>query len=299
MTPFPARRCVHVCALFALVAVVATFAVNSRSATAGDYDFEKFTVRTSSWTGHGIGSMVHRRTTQDMKIPQMPGGGRKTVTEEKETLVAITETHYVIKVETKAGPMGWRTTERREPKVVRMDLKRAQVKDAGEESITIKGKTFVCQKKTVADMGAFIASMGGEIKGRGGRSVPVGSGAIWVHPTHGVLKTSATMSMMGQKLTTTMTATQLSVTKAVGGKDYTCREWTLEFGGMGGTRVSLQTPAIPGQTVVGTMTMSQQGFSMKTTEEIVSYVKKPVGATTPSAKKPPAKAPAKPATPGR
>lgn len=291
MRQHPTVPFLAVCALFVSLLVPAP------QAQAGDYDFEKFAERTSAWAGHGVGSMVHRRTTQDMKIPQMPGGGRKMVTNVKETLKAITETHYVIQVETE-GMMGKQVTERREPKVIRMDMKKAKVTDAGEEKITINGTEYTCQKKTVGNMGEFMAGLGGEMKGRGGQSMPVGSGAIWVHPTHGVIKTSTTMSMMGQQLTVAMTATKLSTKHKVADKEYACREWTMDLGGMGGKRVMLNAPSVPGETVLATMSMSQQGFSMESREEIVAYVKKPVTATTPSAEakpeaKPAPKAPAK------
>lgn len=288
----PTRRflpSVAVCALFACLLWTA------HDASAGDYDFESYTVRKSAWEGHGVGSVVHRRTTQNMKMPQMPGGGRKMVTEVKETLKAITDTHYVIQVET-TGMMGKQVTESREPKVVRINVERAKVKDAGEEKITIGGTEYTCLKKTVGDMTAFMDGMGGGMQGPGGQKMPVGSGTIWVHAKHGVLKTSTTMSMMGQQMTITMEATKLNVTRKVGDKDYACREWTLDLGGMGGKRVMLDAAAIPGGTVEGSMSINNQGFSMESKEELVAYVKKPLTATTPSAKpeaKPAPKAPAK------
>lgn len=276
-----------VCALFVLAAPT-----TAPVAEAGDYDFEDFTVRTSGWQGHGVGSVIHRRTTRDMKMAQMPGGGQKMVTEVKETLKQITPTEYVIQVETK-GMMGTQVTERREPKVTRIDLEKAKVVDAGEEKITIGNAEYVCRKKTIADMDAFLDAMSAGMKGRGGQTMPVGTGAVWVHATHGVLKTRTTMSMMGQSLTITMEATDLSRSETVGGTRYDCREWTMTMGGMGGKRVMLQTPKIPGMTVRSTHTMSRQGFSMESREEIVAYVKKPVTPVT-GAGKPPAKAPAKP-----
>ncbi|MDA1194863.1 MAG: hypothetical protein O2894_06730 [Planctomycetota bacterium] len=247
----------------------------STPASAGDHDLAKMFERDSPWKGHGIGSVVHRRTTQDMKIPQMPGGGRKTVTEEKETLVQITETEYVLKVENK-DDTGWRTSERRVPKVFRADQKRAKVVDAGEETVTIAGKDYTCQKKTLADMSPIIEGSSAAPKGRGGQAMPLGAGAVWAHDTLGVLKMQMTMSAMGQQMTNTMVVTNLSVARKVGDRTFDCREWTMTMS-MGGTRVALEHPSVPGTTLLSTMTMSMQGFSMETREELLAYDKKPLG----------------------
>ena len=67
----------------------------------------------SGWGRFGVGTMIHHRLTTEMTIPGMEP--RKTVQETKKTLARITETHYVLKVETLVQGR-WTTVEEKIPK---------------------------------------------------------------------------------------------------------------------------------------------------------------------------------------
>lgn len=230
---------------------------------AGDWDFEHWTKRMSAWAGHGVGSMVHRRTTTNISHPQMPAP-MKTVTEEKKTLVKITETHYVLKVENLA--MGqWTTREEQVPKTARATSE-AKVEDVGEGSVTIEGKAYACKKKKYTGL-----QMDG---GASAEEMPVSSGVVWVHDSLGVLRIDSTTDMMGQSVTTTWQVQRLDVSHQVGDTTLACREIALSNPMMGGKMTLLECPSVPGDTVRLEMKSDRMGATTSTVTELVAYVKK-------------------------
>jgi hypothetical protein len=253
----PARTLALPCALlFALLAAPAP-------AAAGGWGMENWTKRPSAWTGHGAGSMVHRRTTAVTSMPGMPAP-QKTVTEEKQTLLRETEDAYVIKVERLV--MGaWTTTEETEPKVMRVNAE-ADISDLGEEAVTVAGTSYPCHKKQVKNLG---------MKSQAAPGAAATTGILWVNDTHGVLKMEMTMSMMGQAMTTTILTTKLSASHTVGDVTLDCREMQMSSSAMaGGVTTMLQCMDVPGQVVRMEMKQSHGPVQMEHVTELLAYVRK-------------------------
>lgn len=244
-------------------------------AEAGDEDLaQKFGVHKSAWTGHGIGSMVHRKTKQTTPMGEV-------LTEEKKTLAKITETHFELNVESKTM-VGWTKSVERVPKVVKVNLSKAKAEDAGEETLTIEGKAYVCKKKKTKDASAWVP---GGMKppsarpGRQGASM-TGAGTIWLHEKLGMLKMQMATQVMGQKMTITMRVIRTSVSKKVGEQTLDCREIEISNSAFPSKIKQLTSDAVPGGTVRSSMSFSQGGMTMSTVEELTAYVKKPLAPVT-------------------
>jgi len=248
---------------------------SSTPSQAGDEAKKTVIEQKSAWAGHGVGSLVHRKSTQTTPMGKM-------VTEDKRTLVKITDTDYELKVESKTM-VGWSKSVVREPKVTKVEVSADKSEDAGEETLTIAGKAYPCKKKKTKDVGALIPGMPKPPGGRPGAPGAglTGAGTVWLHAKLGMLKSEMTSSMMGQSVKITMTVTKLSVSKKVGETTIDCREMTMTNSMMpGGNIVTLTSPLVPGGTVRSEMSMSQGGMNMSRIEELVAWVKKPLAPVT-------------------
>jgi len=244
---------------------------NSPKADAGDEDLvKKFAVHKSAWAGHGVGSLVHRKTRQTTPMGEV-------VTEEKKTLARITDKYFELNVESKTM-VGWSKSVERVPKVVHVDVAKAKIEDAGEETLTIEGKAYPCKKKKTKDASAFVPGGMKPPAARPGKSGGklTGEGTIWLHEKLGMLKMQMATEAMGQKMTVTMNVKRLKVSKKVGAQTLTCREIEISNSLFPSKIVQLSSEQVPGGTVRSSMSFSQGGMTMSTVEELSAYVKKPL-----------------------
>jgi hypothetical protein len=266
------------CIALAAVAVL-VFATPAR---AGEWSLDEWMNGKSAWEGHAVGSSYTEETTSKTPtipnmpdIPGMPKGGT-TVTTVKHTLQQITETEFVIKVETTIAGRTT-TTEDRQP---RKRHAKATITELGEGVVEVGGTKYACKKRKVSDWGELIAgSMPKPKPGQGAPELPRGPATVWEHPEQGVLKVVADLSMMGQPMTTTMLWTNLSVTRTVGGHEFTCREVTMSNSMMPGTMVMITSRKFPGGTVERVQEMEMMGHKSSTTTKVTAYVKKPLVVT--------------------
>ena len=271
----PTRAFVYHC-LVPCVALLACLAFSpSERAAAGDEDLvKKYTVHKSAWAGHGVGSLVHRKTKQTTPMGEV-------VTEEKKTLARITDKYYELNVENKTM-VGWSKSVERVPKVIRVDVAAAKPEDAGEETLTIEGKAYPCKKKKTKDASAFVPGGMKPPAARPGKrgSNLTGQGTVWLHEKLGLLKMQMATEAMGQKMTVTMKVTRLKVSKKVGEQTLTCREIEISNSVFPSKIVQLSSEKVPGGTVRSSMSFSQGGMTMSTVEELSAYVKKPLAPVT-------------------
>ena len=249
---------------------------SATSSQAGDEAKKTVIEVKSAWAGHGVGSLVHRKTS--------PMG--KMVTEDKRTLVKITDTDYELKVESKTM-LGWSKSIVHEPKVTKVEVGTSKSEEVGEETLTIEGKAYPCKKRKSKDVGALIP---GGMKPPGGRpgapggapgGAMTGAGTVWLHEKLGMLKSEMTMSVMGREMKITTTVTRLKVATKVGDVTIDCRETTMTNSMMpDGKTVRLSNPDVPGETVRSKMSMSMGGAEMSMVEELVAWVKKPLTPVT-------------------
>lgn len=151
------------------LAVAACLLLLAPDALAGDWSFDDYVKdkAKSQWDGCGVGSMTHRKMTQNVV---MPGQGEQNMVQEtKKTVKEITETEYVIEVE-KLSMGQWTTTEEREKKV---DALTPKIEEQGKETLTIAGTEYECVKRKVVWM-----------EGETEKETVV----IWEHAEKGMLK---------------------------------------------------------------------------------------------------------------
>jgi len=151
------------------LAVAASLLLLAPDALAGGWTLEDYLKEKpkSDWVGYGVGTMTHRRITQNVVMPGQ--GEQKMVMEEKKTIKEITETEIVLEVETLN--MGqWTTEEKREKKDEGLTPK---IEEQGKETVTIAGTEYECVKKQVTWM------KGEEVDE---------TAIVWNHPEKGILK---------------------------------------------------------------------------------------------------------------
>jgi len=224
------------------------------------------------WDGFPVGTMIQHKTKSVVTVPGMPAP-RQTVSEERKTLLRVTEKSYVLKVETREGSGPWTSKEVTEPRLSKEDLKdmaarfrsamgpgaKVKLEDIGEESVTIEGKTYPCKTKRMT----YQAGPMGEM-----------SAKVWISEEHGMLKMKgsgmASITMEVKKLATPVTAA---------GHTFTCRQTEMKMGTMGGTTQRFESKDVPEGLVRTTTTMKQGPMSMENTTELVGFRKG--AATTP------------------
>jgi len=254
------------------------------SAQASDWGMDKWMKRESAWKGHGIGSFVTETTTIPMPdmpnmpdVPGMPKGG-KMVTTTKTTLTKITETGYVLTVE--STQMGRTTTTTRTEPKVRTQKVEAEVKDVGEDAVTVEGKSYPCKVKEVANMDALIGdSMPRRMPGA---KPTVSKGKVWESPSEGVLKMETSATVMGHEMTMTWQVSRFKATHKVGTESFGGREVTMTMKSqMGESKMTMiMAPDVPG-TLKNVTESAMMGRTTTITTEMTEYTKKPLTATTP------------------
>ncbi len=276
--------------LIAVLATVSIVCLCAAPATAGEWSLEKWAQQESAWKGHGVGSSVTQTTTVPMPkmpnmpdVPGMPKDG-KMVTTTKTTLTKITKDGYVLTVATTS--MGnTSTTTRTEPKVRKVRLA-GQIKEAGEEAVTVQGKSYTCKVKTVSNMGDLLGDSLDQGGPGGGGAPQVQKGKVWEHPTQGVLKMETTTSAGGQAGKMTWQVTRLTANYVLGKTTYAGREMLMTSAGqMGNAKVTVITSnTVPGGTLKSVAEMAMMGRKTKVTTVLTAYTKKPLTATTPAVK---------------
>jgi len=220
------------------------------------------------WAGFAPGTMVRYRTTTDIKVRGRDDLNRTEVEETRLTLVEITETEYVIKVEKRIDGE-WAARKVRTSRVYRTDAARSGVEEEGEgkETLSIEGKAYVCTKKKLADVSDLLDGPPGPGEVR--RPEDRKSGVVWEHETLGVLKVEAREPTERGTATTTLVATKIDVTHEVGEATLSCREFTWSTNMIGGKTVRLESVAVPGRTVLTTGEVEQGPVKMSHRKELV------------------------------
>ena len=214
---------------------------------ASDWSLEALLKNDPKWKGFGVGTMVHMRTTTEMTMPQMPTGGRKTVKEQKETLVKVTDEAYVVKAESKSADGKWEPLD--ESTIPKEKKSSAKVEDLGEGEVTVGGEKLACKRKKVT-------------RTEGGDVVTM---VAFVHDKHGVVRIELDQGGAIQ-------ATKLSLQRKVGDMTLECREYALSGSGAKGRMIlCLQ---VPDMTVYHELGRSQDGASYKQGMELVAFTKK-------------------------
>ena len=275
--------------LTAALIVVSVVCLAAAPAGASEWGMEKWAKQESAWKGHGIGSTTTTTTTMQMPqmpdMPAMPGMPKdgKMVTTTKTTLTEITDTGYVLSVETTSMGRTSKTT-RAEPKVRTVNFD-GQVKELGEEAVTVEGKSYSCKVKSVANMEAMIGDSMPQAGPRGAGMKPTMSqGKVWESPTEGVLKMETTAEMMGQQMEMAWQVSRLKASFTLGTESFSGREMTMTMKmQMGEMKMTILTSlGIPGGTLKSVMEAAMMGQNMTTTTELTAYVKKPLAVTTPA-----------------
>ncbi len=255
-------------------------------ATAGEWSMDAWIKHESLWKGHGIGSSYTETTTSKMpgmpkmpnmpNIPNMPKGGT-TVDTVTTTLTGITKAGYVLSVvSTVMGRKTTRTVVEPRVRTIKLD---GQVKDAGEEAVTVEGKSYTCKVKAVANMEALMGDA--KPKMRGTKS-QLSKGKVWEHPKLGVLKMVTTMNAMGQKATMTWQVSRLSASHTIGKQAFTGREITMTVVHTMGksTTTMLSSRTFAGGTLKNVTTSDMMGRKMTRSTVVTAYTKKPLAVTT-------------------
>lgn len=236
------------------LAVAAGLLLLAPDALAGGWSFEDYLKEksTSDWESYGVGTMTHRRMSQDVVMPGQPRTP-KMVMEEKQTLVEITKTEYVIKIETLEKGT-WSTKTKREKKDA---LLKAKVEDQGTETLTLGGTAYPCTKKKVTwtkdDQIQEIA-------------------IVWTHAEKGILKMRARAEM---DMTTTVRA--FEATKKVG--EVTLLGRTLDTTmitarGMTLKGSTLRSLDVPGNLVRNELMGGGEGVRIHVLMELIGFTKK-------------------------
>ncbi len=206
---------------------------------------------TSDWDGLGVGSMVHRKGFQEMSMPQMPAPQRQE-TEEKKTLVKITDEDFVIKVEQKQ--MGaWQTEEKTEPKKKNWTHK---VEELGTETVTIEDTEYECSKKKVQWMDGETAK---------------DTAVLYVNEKLGIVK-----MLVGDDQGVEIVVTKLDQEWTVGDVTLKGREMAMTIptpmGKLSGTM--RLCPEVPDATIRQEIKSGQGPMQMHQVTELVAFVKK-------------------------
>ena len=235
-------------ALLAAALIVAPDAL-AKGWTLEDYLAQK---PKSDWDGFGVGSMIHNKMTQNVLMPGAPEPQVQT-TETKKTLTEITETEYVIKVETK-GVGDWVVSEERKKKT---KAKKSTVEDLGKEKVKVGETEYECAKKKVTWK-------------EEGKDEEVEF--LWIHAEKGILKMEKTGQRAG-----TLTVTKLDHTKKIGETEVTGRELALDMAGPMGmklTGTAFLSMSVPENIVAHTIGGSQGPMQLKLVLETIAFIKK-------------------------
>lgn len=222
----------------------------------------------SGWGRFGVDTMVHYRLTTEMTLPGR--APHRTVQETKKTLARITETHYVLKVETLLQG-SWTTTEEKIPKdrtsgalskiipfAAGLDTKR---EDLGKEAVTVDGQAYECQKAKL-----IMTTAAGPGPSGAARTITV---TIWEHPRHGLLKMEPSGEWgMGLEVT------NLDEPFRLGDVSLTCKASTLTQSRMHMTTRRLDSTEVPEDLVRSEMTMDQGPTKSRTVQELIAFTKK-------------------------
>jgi hypothetical protein len=182
------------------------------------------------WSSYGVGTTVHTKSTTKTTMatpgaPAMP----EQVTENRTTLVAVTEKEYTLKSEAKLGEE-WSAQEIKLPRIAAGEAKPpegAKVEELGNEAVTVEGASIPC-KKTRTTLGANVTT-------------------TWTSEKHGLVKSEG----KGPGSDYSSVLTKLSTKATAGGKELDCREMTTtaKAEGSESTIVMLTSDQIPGKTV--------------------------------------------------
>jgi len=267
--------------LFALA--LSLFLLGPTMAFAGDWKLEGWVKRKSTWAGFGVGTVIQRRSTDEMAMPGMPGGGRKTVQETRKTLLEVTPTDYVLKVEKRVNGK-WIASEEKEPKVAGKGAAEVKIEEAGEENLTVEGTSYSCKKRKVSDLSALLGELAKGApgrKGRAGMGMPSkASGMIWENEKQGILKTEIHVTAMGRAMKVTLLVTRLKVSQKVGETTLRCRETTMTNSMMPGKTLMLQSAQVPERTVRTTRNVQMGPARVKHLDELVAFTRKAPAPTT-------------------
>lgn len=240
-------------ALASALAAAVVLLLAAPAARAGGWSLEDYLKEKpkSDWEGFGVGTMTHRRIRQEVVVPGQPAP-QKTEHEEKKTLTEITDTEYVIKVETLENG-AWTTTEEREPKDKGW---KPQVEDKGTETVSVGGKDLSCAKKKVT------WTKDGAVQE---------TTVLWVHDALGIVKIKHRT-----EADVTMVVTEPDATFQVGDLTLKGRTWEMEMTtqGMplkGKTEMSLD---VPGTLVRNELKGEQGPVTVNVVMELVAFTKK-------------------------
>lgn len=225
------------------------------------------------WGRYGVGTAIHHTTTSESSTPGMEP--KTSVVETKKTLVRITDTHYVLAVETTMAGRT-QTSEEQVPKTGGPDALTRLVpfaagtvqarKVVGPENVTVGETAYRCTRIELT----FPCSP----NARGSSCGGAGSGddtfttTIWEHPEHGLLKMSSTGGW-GMDLETTA----LDVEQAVDGRVLRCKASTLSREGMVTKRLDCRE--VPGELVRSEVSIERGPMKSRVLTELVAFTPKP------------------------
>lgn len=207
----------------------------------------------AKWSGCGVGSMIHIRQTQTITMPQLPAP-RKTVTETKETLLAVTDDGYKVKVETLNGGQ-WTTSEKVEPKVA---MEQSKVEDAGTGTVSVGGTDYPCTKKTVT---MTMANQPGQTQ----------TWTIWENADKGILE----VDQKGAQDSSLKTE-EFDAPVTVGDQSVSARKFALsmQIHGHATTGTFWASTAVPGRFVRQEISGDQGPVKFEMKREVVEFLKK-------------------------
>lgn len=204
----------------------------------------------SDWAGFGVGTMTHRRITQNVEMPGQ--GAQNMVMEEKKTITEITETEIVLKVETLTNGQ-WTTEEEREKKDKGLEPK---IEDLGTETVNVGGTDYECAKKKIQWM------KGDEVD----ETV-----TVWVHAEKGMLK----LRVEDENILITLADADASWT--VGEQKLTGRTFDMEMTaqmGMKMTGKTSMTHDVPESLVKNVLSGAQGPVKVSVVMELIAFEKK-------------------------
>jgi len=234
-------------------------------ARAGDWSLDELRAA-SSWEGFGVGTMVHYRAVTKVEAEARPDLNRTIEKETKATLVEVTDEELVIRLEERDGG-AWTTRNVRQPRSSGLPASPPGIEDLQPESLEIEGRSYACARKRLPDVSGVLDDPPepGEKRNPDERT----PGVVWVHPARGLLKVESSVRVADFTSTTTLVVTRLDVRHRVGTTDLACRELTWSTNRVGGRTVRLESPAVPGLTVLTTGEVEQGPLRINHRKELV------------------------------
>lgn len=241
-------------------------------ARAGEWSLDALRA-SSSWEGFGVGTQVHYKTVTTIRAEGRDDLNRTIEKETKATLVEVADDALVIRVEELAEG-AWKKRSVRHPRTSGSSSGEAAIEDLGRERLEIGGATYACVKQRLPDVSDLLD--GPPEPGEARNPAEHMPGVVWLHPERGVLKVESTVRVADTTATSTLVVSRLDVPHRVGTTDLSCRELTWSSSRVGGKTVRLESPAVPGRTVLTTGEVEQGPVHMTHRRELVAVRVVPV-----------------------